>query len=449
MAVAVSLAAITNAVQYFTNQGVVLSGGTITTYIAGTTTPQATYTDATGVTQNSNPITLGSNGYPPNQIWIPNGVLVKFVLKDASSNTIWTEDNVPGVNDPLSYGVSAAMAPVIAASTVDTARALLQIPGQNLLVGDMQVWQRGTSFTNMTQTNYYACDRWGFYRPGNLTGLNVTQVNPYPGVNAPRYGVYMQRAAGDVSTAPLYCEIALETQDSQWAHGTKLTFSITVQANTNYSGGQYTIQIIGGQGTDQRLYNFLNYGVLAGQSFTISTTPTTYSLTATSTSASQQFGIHMYYTPLGTAGANDGVILTNPKLELGASATQLIYRPFAIELALCQRYYEKSFPYQNLPGQNVGYNNGAVVFPQTVGASTTQTINSVNYKVTKRTGATPVLYNPNAANAQIRNQSTGTDWSACSITASSDTGFVAQGTTPGGSAAGQTSVVHWTVDAEI
>ena len=50
--------------QFFDNNGVPLSGGLIYTYLAGTSTPQATYTSASGTIQNSNPIVLDSAGRP-------------------------------------------------------------------------------------------------------------------------------------------------------------------------------------------------------------------------------------------------------------------------------------------------------------------------------------------------------------------------------------------------
>src|SRR2546421_9235869 len=37
-------------------------GGKLHTYLAGGNTPQATYSDAAGVTPNTNPVTLDSNG---------------------------------------------------------------------------------------------------------------------------------------------------------------------------------------------------------------------------------------------------------------------------------------------------------------------------------------------------------------------------------------------------
>lgn len=89
-----------NALQSFTNQGVVLAGGKIYTYVAGTTTPVATYTDSTLGVMNANPVILDSSGRPPNGIWVPAGQLTKFVVKTSTDVQVGpTLDYVPGIND--------------------------------------------------------------------------------------------------------------------------------------------------------------------------------------------------------------------------------------------------------------------------------------------------------------------------------------------------------------
>jgi hypothetical protein len=83
--------------QFFDNNGIPLAGGLLYTYVAGTSTPLATYTTPTGNIANSNPIVLNSAGRPPNEIWLTNGFAYKFVLQDASYNQIWSMDNINGI----------------------------------------------------------------------------------------------------------------------------------------------------------------------------------------------------------------------------------------------------------------------------------------------------------------------------------------------------------------
>lgn len=68
-------------------------GCTVSTFAAGTSTPLKTYTDSTATSQNGVIITLDSNGYTTSGIWI-GGVCYKYVLKNASAATVWTQDNI-------------------------------------------------------------------------------------------------------------------------------------------------------------------------------------------------------------------------------------------------------------------------------------------------------------------------------------------------------------------
>jgi hypothetical protein len=86
--------------RYFDDNGDPLSGGKLYTYIAGTTTPLATYVDASGDTPNTNPIILDSNGEC--DVFVGSSVY-KFVLTDADDVIQWTRDNISaGDSDELS-----------------------------------------------------------------------------------------------------------------------------------------------------------------------------------------------------------------------------------------------------------------------------------------------------------------------------------------------------------
>jgi hypothetical protein len=87
-----------------------LVGGQLYTYIAGTTTLQATYTDATATTANTNPIILDSRGEA--NVWL-GGAIYKFVLKDADGALIWTVDYISAP--------TAAVSPVLSGNvTIDS-----------------------------------------------------------------------------------------------------------------------------------------------------------------------------------------------------------------------------------------------------------------------------------------------------------------------------------------
>jgi hypothetical protein len=98
-----------------------LSGGSITTYLAGTTTPQATYTTSAGSVANANPIVLNAAGSPvdsgnPVEIWLVSGISYKFLLKDSSGSQVAIYDNLSGINDGI-LGLSSSNVNFISAGT--------------------------------------------------------------------------------------------------------------------------------------------------------------------------------------------------------------------------------------------------------------------------------------------------------------------------------------------
>jgi len=80
--------------QFVDANGNPLAGGQLYSYAAGTIVPLATYTDFTGLTANTNPIILNSEGYAP--VWIGNNSY-KFALYDANNNLQFTVDNVMSI----------------------------------------------------------------------------------------------------------------------------------------------------------------------------------------------------------------------------------------------------------------------------------------------------------------------------------------------------------------
>ena len=87
--------------QFFDNDGNVLAGGKIYTYIAGSSTPKTTYTTSAGNIAHANPIILDSAGrVPTGEIWLSAG-LYKFVINTSSDTLIATYDNISGIGAPL------------------------------------------------------------------------------------------------------------------------------------------------------------------------------------------------------------------------------------------------------------------------------------------------------------------------------------------------------------
>lgn len=86
---------------------------------------------------------------------------------------------------------------------------------------------------------------------------------------------------------------------------------------------------------------------------------------------------------------DDAIYITGVKLEVGESATDFVARHFEAELALCQRYYEKSYNSDVLPGTAVNENIG-----ESIQVGHTAAIGPVTatFKVSKRLAPTFTIY---------------------------------------------------------
>jgi len=137
--------------------------------------------------------------------------------------------------------------------------------------------------------------------------------------------------------------------------------------------------------------------------------------------------------------------ITGVQLEKGSVATSFDYRPYGTELALCQRYYQKSFPQGTAPAQNIG--GVGAVYSQSPAASGSAPA-WVNLPVVMRaTPTTITTYNPSAANANWRNISASSDVNS-QIYSSSQSSIYIIGTTQ---TVGQYQItaIHYTAEAEL
>lgn len=98
------------------NTGIPLQGGKLFTYIAGTSTKQATWTDYTQTIQNTNPIILNSRGEC--SMWLDPTLIYKLVLSPANdsdppTSPLNTVDNVnaPALNPRTAAEIAASVTP--------------------------------------------------------------------------------------------------------------------------------------------------------------------------------------------------------------------------------------------------------------------------------------------------------------------------------------------------
>jgi hypothetical protein len=128
-----------------------LAGGKLYSYVAGSSTPQATYTDSTGNTANANPVILDASGRA--NVWIDESLNYKFVLTDSNDVVQWSVDNVKGIQKLIADAINVAGA--LAASNnlsdlTNVATALRNLGIAPLSYQNVFSITNGQSATNLT-----------------------------------------------------------------------------------------------------------------------------------------------------------------------------------------------------------------------------------------------------------------------------------------------------------
>jgi len=273
--------------------------------------------------------------------------------------------------------------------------------GKNLVInGAMQIAQRGTS-ASVTGSTYLTCDRWRILKPSAATAtVTVSQSTDAPDgfSNSLKWET---TAAGTLGSGSyLSIEQKLEGQTlQQLAFGTtsakKWTLSFWVKSSIT---GTYAVSH----------YSADNSGRIIGATYTVNTANTwekktiTYDgdtaasldndnneslrvdfhLAANSDMKSSDNTSWTAYSASAWAYGQEADLCTNTgtfyltgvQLEVGESATEFEHRPYGLELALCERYYQLwSSGWAGVSG-GANYNQSCYsAFRQTMRATPTMT----------------------------------------------------------------------------
>lgn len=305
--------------------------------------------------------------------------------------------------------------------------------------GDFRLWQAGTSFTSG-----YLADLWKA-----RTLVSDQTYSRQAGFSGARYCLRNQRTAGSTSTSIFINWQVLETAAALRLAGKKAVISFDVRCGANFSGGNLTVRISSGTSIESTPAN----GAFSVNTNTnaVAQAPTTtaqrlvFPLAALPTDATEMAMV-IIWTPSGTAGANDWVEITNIKVEEGSIATAFVPEPMADILAAASRFYQKTFNDAVDPAQNVGQGTGELRFAAITAGATTQRSSSVRFAVPMRAAPTVTLYNPAAANGQVRDLTAGADCSTSAVGNITEKGFSLSCVGNASTAIGNNLGVHWVAD---
>lgn len=209
-----------------------------------------------------------------------------------------------------------------------------------IINGGMTVWQRGTSFLNITDTGQiFQADRWFSVIGSAATNIVQSSSVPQGFVNSLKIG----RTQGQTTASYHYIAQNIEFVNFADLAGQTITISFWAKAGTTFSGTNIGTDIYTGterdQGGNGGVWGFWVGSVNSTTTFNISTTWTRYSWNCTIPANAQSMAFDVGYGSAGTAGADDYLYLTGIQIEKNTGPTNFEVRTFSTELQMCQRYY--------------------------------------------------------------------------------------------------------------
>jgi len=361
--------------------------------------------------------------------------------------------SIPAANDPTADPLFTAFGKVNAAIAAANAGALHGFKNR-LINGDFRLNQRVAGAA--AADNTYGFDRWKTLtqtgtitlsqltdaEAGTPTAIRLTQAQ----ASAQRMG-QMQwiesancrdlRGRGAVVSGRVRCSAATNIRYAviEWTGTADAPVADPVLDWTSVSytpGGFFTATTL----------NVLATGVVAT---TANTWRDLTDLAVTVGASANNLGVVLWTE--STQAQNVTLDFGRLQIEPGAVSTAFELRPIQAELALCQRYYQKSYAYATAPGAATA--TGVTVVPLNGNASTLYSSATVSL-VPKRATPTVTAYD-NAGNASRVTDFTGGGLSQTdnrntilNITASTDS-FRLINTQSGTTF----STFHWTADAEL
>jgi len=303
----------------------------------------------------------------------------------------------------LGLGTIATQAADNVAITGGNISGITAYPGRNRLInGSFQIAQRNTSFSGGTDNadDTYTLDRWYVLSEGN-DSIDVTQQSDSPDSNGKSIRLDVETTGEKFGIAQI-----IEGQNCIGAIGNTCTLSFYAKVSNAridtvkaaiiaWSGTEDTVtsDIISAWNADGTTPTLIANATFENTPADLSVTTSwaRYELSANiDTASTKNIIIFIWSNDATNPQAGDFLYLTNIQFEAATSvATPFEHRPYGVELALCQRYYEKLTV-------NIGSDD-----PNPQGFGRTNWF----FKVTKRASPTVTL----AAGSQITAGSIGTD----------------------------------------
>ena len=439
-----------------TSTAAAITNGTITTALiptltAGTTTGTAgIFTSGTVATLNSTTGTIGN---------LSTTLAGDFTISQGTG-TLGTTGATLGT-----YGGSTSV-PVLTinakgqVTSTGTAAITSGLTGfrNRIFNGEFGIAQRATSFVSgANDDDSYNLDRWYVLSDGN-DAVDITQTTSEVPSNQ------LTAIALDVETANKKFGIAqiVEQKNCVGLIGGNVTLSFKAKVSSTTKLDNVKAAVVAWSGTADTVTSDIisawenegtNPTLIANATYentpanlNVTTSYATYTVTANVDTASTKNLIVFIWSDVTDTTAGDFLYITDVQLEAGLTATDFERRPYGTELALCQRYFTKTFPSGTAIGQNKG-TDGALSIASL--NPSTRVLIAWDLPIQMRASPTATIYNPSATNAQARDVSANVDCNSTAVFSMSDSRIIISTGGNASSTQGNGICVHCSASIEL
>ena len=301
---------------------------------------------------------------------------------------------------------------VVCAGTLSAGNPLMF--RNRIINGDMRIAQRGTtSFTGVGGTPAYCLDRFQTYETGTGTGSRtINQVTDVPLGSGLFYSANVVYTSTVTGVSETWLRQTIEAYNCFDLVKSPVTISFWYKSNRV---GSHGVRLFASQGTmtdTYQTFTVFNANTWEYKALTFSNSVGASLAGATPQNAGWILDIGPVVFAMASATVSNGdyFTLTGVQLEKGLVATPFEVRPYATELALCQRYYQKSYQ----PGDYAGTvgTNGII----TASAVNTDSIGGTRFNVPMRATPGTTIYSTAGTAGKATVFNGGADTSAITTT---------------------------------